>query len=183
MKRNRLLVIAVPLIVILLFLVSYEYGYLGVQEEVAGIKEEEAVKIRTLQKYIAYISEGPELEKTLQTLREGRKADEAKITTGQTVSLATASLQEVVKGTVTGRGGTIFSERIGKAEEHGPFKVISVSVDALVPDMRVLTDILYTLETRTPYLVVKQLDTRVRNFRAPKELVIKMEVAAITNAK
>ncbi|NTU43207.1 MAG: hypothetical protein HGA78_09215 [Nitrospirales bacterium] len=132
---------------------------------------------------MALIAEGPELEKNLQRLKEERTADDAQLTAGQTVSLATASLQDTMKGIITSKGGTIFSERIGKGEEMGAFKEITISLDALVPDMRLLTDILYTIETRTPLLKIKQLDIRVRNFRAPKELVIKMDVAAITNAK
>ena len=113
-------------------------------------------------------------------MKEERKADDSKLIEGQTPSLAAAALQDMVKGIITGSGGAISSERVGKAEDMEKFKVIRISLDAVVPDSRALSDILYSIETRTPYLVVKELDTRVRDFRNPRELMIKLDVAALT---
>ena len=53
MKQNRLLLIAVPLLVILIGLVIYQYGYLTIQEELALIREEQESKSKTLGKYLA----------------------------------------------------------------------------------------------------------------------------------
>ena len=183
MKRNRKLIIAIPLMVILSGLVIYQYGYLRVHSDITSIKEEQAVKTKTLEKYITLISEKPRLEKKLSLLKETRKTDESKLIEGQTPSLAAAVLQDTVKGIITGRGGTISSERVVKPEDIGKFKVISVSIDAVLPDSRALSDILYAIETRTPYLVVKELDTRVRDFRNPRDLIIKLDVSALTAAK
>lgn len=183
MKRNRIIFVGIPLILILLCLVLYEYGYLRVQSEIASIKEDQALKMKTLEKYSALISEKPELEKELIGLKETRKAEDSKLIEGQTLSLAAATLQDMVKGIIVGRGGTISSERVGKPEDRGKFKVISVSIDAVLPDARALSDILYSIETRTPYLVVKELDTRVRDYRNPKELMVKLDVSALTTAK
>jgi len=52
-----------------------------------------------------------------------------------------------------------------------------------VPDTRVLGDIIFSIETRTPYLVVKEIDTRVRNYRDPRELIVKLDVIALTGVK
>lgn len=183
MKRNRIVFLGIPLILILLCLVLYEYGYLRIQSEIASIKEEQALKMKTLEKYSALIAEKPQLEKELVALKETRKAEDTKLIEGQTLSLAAATLQDMVKGIIVGRGGTISSERVGKPEDRGKFKVISVSIDAVLPDARALSDILYSIETRTPYLVVKELDTRVRDYRNPKELMIKLDVSALTTAK
>lgn len=183
MKKNSRLVIAVPLIAILLGLVIYQYGFLRVQTEVASIKETQDIKTKTLGKYLALISEKPQLEKKLSALKEQRKADDSKIIEAQTPSLAAATLQETVKGIVTGRGGTISSERVGKPEDLGKFKVISISIDAVLPDARALADILYAIETRTPYLTVKELDTRIRNFTEQRELIVKLDVSALTAGK
>jgi hypothetical protein len=38
------------------------------------------------------------------------------------------------------------------------------------------------METQTPYLVVKELDVRVRDFRNPRELMIRMDVTALTRS-
>lgn len=183
MKRKNKLLIAVPLIAILLGLVIYQYGFLRVRTEVASLREAQEIKTKTLGKYLALISEKPQLEKKLAALKEQRKADDSKIIDAQTPSLAAATLQETVKGIVTGRGGTISSERVGKPEDLGRFKVISVSLDAVLPDARALADILYAIETRTPYLAVKELDTRIRNFNEQRELIVKLDVSAITAGK
>lgn len=183
MKRNRIIVLGIPLILILLGLILYEYGYLRIQSKIASIKEDQALKIKTLEKYTAFINERPQLEKELNSLKELRRADDPKLIEGQTLSLAAATLQDMVKGIIVGRGGTISSERVGKPEDHGKFKIINVSIDAVLPDVRALSDILYSIETRTPYLIVKELDTRVRDYRNPKELMVKLDVSALTTAK
>jgi hypothetical protein len=169
--------------VILLAFVGYQYGYVTIHSELAGIKEARAMKTKILEKYIALVAEKPYLEKKLASLTEERKADDSKLIEGQTLSLAAATLQETVKGLITSRGGTISSERVGKPEDLGKFKAISVTIDAVIPEARALSDILYSLETRTPYLVVKELDTRVRDFRNPRELMVKLDVSAMTAGK
>jgi len=168
---------------ILLGLLIYQYGYLRIQSSISSIKDEQAIKTKTLEKYIALIAEKPELEKKLVSLKETKKADASKLIEGQTPSLAAATLQDMVKGFITGRGGTISSERVGKPEDLGKFKVINVSIDAVAPDSRALSDVLYSIETRTPYLIVKELDARVRDYRRPRELMIKLDVSAITGTR
>jgi hypothetical protein len=183
MKRSKTLIITIPLMVTLLGLVMYQFVYLRTQANVALIKESQSIKTKTLEKYITLISEKPQLEKKLVSLKESRKADDSNLIEGQTPSLAAATLQDIVKNTVTGSGGTISSERVGKPEDLGKFKVISVSIDTVLPDSRALSDILYSLETRTPYLIVKELDIRIRDYRNPRELMVKLDVSAITGGR
>ena len=183
MKKSKTLIVSIPFAIILMGLLTYQYGYLRIQSELATIREEQAIKTKTLEKYINLISEKPVLEKKLAALKEARKADDSKLIEEQTPSLAAAQLQEIVKSSITGRGGTISSERVGKPEDFEKFKVISVSVDAVIPDSRVLSEILYSIETRTPYLVIKELDTRVKNYRDPRELMVKLDATALTSGK
>jgi len=170
-------------VIVLLVFVGYKYFYVAIYAELAGIKEAQAMKTRTLEKYIALIAEKPDQEKKLASLIEERKADNAKLIEGQTPSLAAATLQEMIKEQITSHGGTISSERVGKPEDLGKFRIINVTVDAVVPDPKALSDILFSVETRTPYLVVKELDTRVRDFRNPRELMVKFDVTALTAGK
>lgn len=167
----------------LLVFAAYQYGYKRVKSELDTIKEEQSVGLRILEKSNTLISEKPDLEKQLAKLKEERQADNTKLIEGQTPSLSAASLQETIKGIVVGRGGSISSERVGKPEDHGKFKIITVSVDATLPDTRALEDILFSIESRTPYLIVKEIDTRVRNFRDPRDLLIKLDVSALTAGK
>jgi hypothetical protein len=160
--------------VILIGLALYQYIYVGIQADVASIKEEQALKTEMLEKYITLISEKTPLEETLISLKETRIAEGSKLVEGQTLSLAAATLQDTVKEIITSRGGTISSERVGN---------ITVSIDSVLPDSRTLSDILYSIETRTPYLAITQLDVRVRNFRNPRELMVKLSVSALTSSR
>jgi hypothetical protein len=183
MKKSKTLMLAVPLMIFLFGVLLYQYVYVRVQQDVASLKESEEVKTKTLGKYISLIAEKPELEKQLDTLKEERKAEETKLIEGQTLSLAAASLQEIVKDTITRSGASITSERVQKPEDLDKFKIIGVSIDTVVPDTRSLSDILYAIETRTPYLTIKDLDIRIRNYRDPREQVVKIEVNALTSSR
>ena len=183
MKRNTTLLITIPLMVILIVIALYQYVYVKIQTDVATIKDEQAMKTEVLERYITLISEKASLEKTLAALKETRNAEVSKLVEGQTLSLAAATLQDMVKEVITSRGGTISSERVGKPEDYGKLKIITVSIDSVLPDSRTLSDILYSIETRTPYLTVKELDVRVRNFRNPKELKVKLSVSALTSSR
>jgi len=183
MTKSKTLLLSIPLMIVLAGLMIYQYVYVGIQTGVASVRENEMMKTKTLEKYVTLISEKPQLEKKLASLKEARKDDDSKLIGGQTLSLAGASLQDTVKDIVTRSGGTISSERIGKPEDLGKFKVITASIDTVLPDPRALRDILYSIETRTPYLTVKELDVRIRNYRDPRELVVKLDVSALTSAK
>jgi uncharacterized protein YlxW (UPF0749 family) len=182
-SRSTLLAIAMPVIIVLAGLVAYQYGYQGVRKEMSSINEMQASKTKILEKYISLIAEKPDLEKQLENLKEERKTDDSKIIDAQTLSIAAAALQETVKALITGRGGSITSERVEKPDNLGNFRVINISIDAIVPDTRALSDVLYGVETRTPYLIIKEVDTRVRNFRDPKELMVKIRVSALTGGQ
>ena len=183
MKKSRTLIITLPLMAVLLGVFAYKYGFMQVHSDLSSLKEEQAVKGRLLDRYMALIAKKPVLEKELTSLREERKADDSKLIEGETPALAAAKLQDIVKGVVTGGGGTISSERVGKQEDMGDFTTINVSIDTMLPDVKALGDILYSLETRTPYLVIKEIDARVRNYRNPRDLTVKLEVMALTAGK
>lgn len=183
MKESRLLLFSIPLIVVLFAAVVYRYGYQEVGSEIDSVKEEEAAGTKTLAKYMTLLAEKPEMERSLSSLKEAGKALDPKLVEGQTPSIAAAALQETVKGIITGRGGSISSERAGKPEPLGKFIVINVSMDLTLPDVRALADVLYALETHTPYLVVKELDARVKNLKEPRELAVKLDISALTRGR
>jgi hypothetical protein len=219
MKKSKLLKIAIPCMIVLVVFVLYEYVYLAVAADLDALRERQAVKMQTLNKSIALIAQKPEFEKQLAAIRELAKTQSAKLIEGEPISIASANLQGTVKGIVTGRSGTVSSERIAKPEEldksataekaslpakepltakgrpsavaktapkqpeGGRLKIITVSMDASLPDTGALSDVLYSLETRTPYLVLRELDIRVRNFKEPRELMVRMDVSGIYGGK
>ncbi len=182
-RNSRILTFAIPLFIILGAAAVYEYGYLRVQEEVSTTLEAEALKAKTLEKYVTLIAQKPEFEKQLALAKERRKAEDRKIIEGQTPSLAAATLQNTVKSLITGKSGTISSERVEKPETLGKFNLVSVSIDAVLPDVKALSDVLYAIETQTPYLVVREIDARTRNINDPRELTVRLKVAALTAGK
>jgi len=182
-QRNRLLKFAIPVIVVLFVLVAYQYGYERIRAEMSSVREMQAMKFRTLEKYITVVAERPLIEARLASSKEQRKADDAKIIEGQTYSLSANTLEDIVRGIITGRGGSISSERVEKPDDLGAFKVVNVSMDVVLPDTRALSDVIYSIETRTPYIVVRELDVRARNIREPRELTVKLRIAALTGGK
>jgi hypothetical protein len=183
MKKSKLLLLSIPLMTILFILVVYRYGYQEIRADVASLKAAEVSKANMLAKYMAIYAEKPEMEKQLAALKEERKADNSKLIEGHTPSIAAAALQETVTGMITAQGGSVSSQRVEKPDKLGKFMVITVSMDITLPDVRALADILYAIETRTPYLVVKELDVRVSNFKEPKALNAKLDVSALTTGK
>jgi len=171
--------------IILVSVVVYQHGYLGIRAKTASVKEDQDIKLKLLEKYMALIAEKPFIEKQISSLKAGRKSDDSKVIEGQTSPLAAAALQEIIKGIVVAKGGTISSERVNKPEELGKFKVITVSIDAVLPATTALSDILYSIETRTPYLIVKELDIRVKSSfgKGPRDLMVKMDISALTGGK
>ena len=180
---RRIMVPMILLLVVLAGLVVYEYGYLRLQADIAATRDAESTKIKTLGKYAAFVARKPQLQAKLAELKDTRKAEDAKLIEGQTPTVAASSLQSAVKTLVTGRGGTISSERVEKPEELGKFTVIAVSIDTIIPDARALTEVLYAIETQTPYLVVGEVDARIKDLREPRELMTRLKVLAITVAK
>lgn len=169
--------------IILVMLVIYQYGYLELRARTLSVKEEQEVTIGLLRKYSALIAEKPLIDGRISSLKAASRADDAKLIQGQTPSLAAAALQEIITGIVVEKGGTISSQRVIAPEDLGKFKVVTVSIDTILPDTAALSDILFSIETRTPYLVVKELDTRVRNLRGPKDLIAKIDISALTGGQ
>jgi hypothetical protein len=215
MKRNKkLLIVAIPVLVVLCAIFFYEDVYLAVESRMESIREDQDLKMKMLKRYDYLRYQRPEFEKQLAELRERTKAQSARFVPGEPVSIASANLQALVKGIIIERRGALTSERIGKPEdlEKAPpqeqaaaaaappgkvqtlkkaarsaepprIQILSISIDATLPDISALSDILYSIETRTPDLVIKELDVRVRNFREPRDLLIKMDVIGLYEGK
>lgn len=179
-EKSRILIISIPLVIILSAAVFYEYVIEGVREEAIAVNDMKMTKIKTLQKYTDAIEQKSNLEKQISIQKENRKNEDVKIITAQTLAIATANLQDSVKGIISGRGGIINSEKVEKPDEYGKFKIINVVLDVIFPDVRALSDTLFTIETQTPYMVVKELDVRVRNNSDPREMIVKLKVTALT---
>lgn len=182
-NKSRILLLALPVMVVLLCATVYEYGYLRVQSEITDLEDAVSTKAKTLAKFNALIAQKPRIEETLAAMRELRKTESTKTIDGQTPSIAAASLQDMVKGMVMARGGSIVSERAEKPEGSGKFRIITVTIEAVLPNTKTLADTLYAIETQSPYLVVRELDTRIRAFKDPRDLTVRLKVSALTEGR
>jgi len=120
-----------------------------------------------------------QLEASLKAAAGRRVDNEAQLIMGTTAPLAAANLQDSVKQVIIEKGGRISSERVAPTRSEPPFQVITVSFDFILPDVSQLGDILYSIESRTPYLVIPELSIQVRNIRNPGELTVKINVSAL----
>jgi hypothetical protein len=182
-KNSKLLFWLIPFLVILLGFAVYDYVYLAIQDEMRTLDELKESKQTTLEKYVSAISQKEGLEKRINALKESRKGREATTVEGDTPFVAAANLQNLVKEIITGKGGTISSERAEKSEDLSHLQVITVSLDTILPETNALYDILYLLDTHPLTLLIRELDVRVRNMREPRELMVKFKISAMNRGK
>jgi len=182
-KNSKILLFLIPVLAILAGFAFYDYVYIPVRDEMRSIEEMKEAKMITLNKYIDALARKPSLEKAIASLREQRRAEEAKMVEGQTPSVAAANLQNLVKEIVVGRGGAISSERMEKPEELGRFKVVTVSIETIVPETKALTDMLLLMESQSVSLFVRELDVRIRNMREPRDLTARFRISALNMGK
>lgn len=184
MKNSKALIIMIPLAVLLLGLVTYQYGYLKIQADITSLKEEADMKTKILEKYINLISRIPGLERQLTSQSQMREFHKTKLLTGETDSIAAAALQDLVKGIVTGKGGKISREQIGQPADMGKFEIVNISLDVSMPDVRALSDAIYSIEANnTPALFINDMDMRIKDLKEPRELIIKLNVSAMMMKK
>jgi hypothetical protein len=182
-KSSKILFWLIPLMLVLLGLAFYDYVYLAVEAERQSLGELKESKRMTLEKYVNTIAQKGALENQINALKESRKAEETKMVEGPTPSVAAAGLQNMIKGIIAGKGGTITSERVEKPEDLNRFKIITVSIDAVLPETKALNEILNAFDASQVALAMRELDVRIRNMREPRELMVKFRVSAMNMGK
>lgn len=176
----------VPLIIIsvvLLLLTAYDYGYRNFLGSMSEIKESRSIKEKTLNKYNSMIAQKGGLENELNDLKEKLGNEEDRLPEWQGPALAAANLQNIVKDVVSSNGGNITTERVNKAETRGNYKVVSIGMDMVVQDTSVLTSILFGIESQSPYIKITNLDIRVNDLKSPRELTVRLDIAAMMKGK
>lgn len=180
MKKNKRALYGAVLTSVLTVLVVYQYGFLSVAGDIRQMREEKDIKLKTLSKYHYVISGRDSLREDILSVRRLLKDEELKLITGDTQALASASLQGMLKQIITEKGATITSERVERTEEKEGYRVVSVSVDMTVNSVSVLSDIIYNIESRTPYMVIQELNIRLRNYRDPSDLTVRLRVSGLS---
>jgi Tfp pilus assembly protein PilO len=180
MWQNKRLLIGIALALVLTLLVVYQYGYSYLRSNMEMLQEERELKLKTIQKYRKILSVSEGIDKELAELRKTLQEEELRLIPGETPALASANLQERIKNLITSNKGRIRSERVEKTKAYGPYKEISVSLDAEFDSIEHLSDVLYSIEAGTPFMVIKELNIRLRNYRYPGSLIVRLKVSGLS---
>ncbi len=165
--------------IVLALALLYQYGYSGIRDRMALLKEEREMKIETLRRYQKILGQREGLQEELKLLRKALQEQESGLLPGETPSLASANLQEKIKSVITANGGRVRSERVGKTVQYGPYREITVIFNLEFDGIEPLLNLLYSIESDPTLLVIKELNIRVKNFRRPGTLVVMLKVGAL----
>ncbi len=182
MKGNKRLYLGIALVIVLAMATGYQYGYGTFRSRLASLKETRQMSERTLTKYRKVLSGKERIERQLRQLKKALKDEELKLLSGETPALASASLQSIVKQIISSEGATVRSERVERTEEIDGFREVSVSIDLSVNSIATLSNIIYNIESRTPYMVIKEMSIRVRNYRRPGVLTVRLRISGLSRA-
>jgi hypothetical protein len=181
-RENKRLLLGTAVIIVLAIVTGYQYGYGTYRSRIASLKETREMSLKTLSKYRKVLSEKKSIQRELNQLRRALKDEELKLLRGETPALASASLQSIVKQIISSEGATIRSERVERTEEIDGFREVSVSIDLSVDSIATLSNIIYNIESRTPYMVIKEMSIRVRNYRRPGVLTVRLRISGLSRA-
>jgi ACT domain-containing protein len=181
-RNSRKLLIAIPVLALLGVLLLYQYGYLALRSEIGEIRGARERKLRLLTRQMSLISRKANLETERESLIKVRKAVEVRLIDGTTAALAGELMRQNAKAIITGKGGTVVSDTMEKAQEAGKFSVVSAVFDVAFPDIKAFSDALCAVEA-SPDLVIRELDARIKDHGDPKDFIVRFQIAALTAGK
>ncbi|MBF0553351.1 MAG: hypothetical protein HQK96_02200 [Nitrospirae bacterium] len=177
--KNKNLKLMLSIVGVLLFLLTYDYFYKGLQERKEELEQNKEMRIKTLKKYKTIISQKDEIEKSVKFNKDREDQIKSVTVEAKTSALAAADLQKIIQPIITSHGGSIMRMNVKQAENKPPFQVINIELDTNLPTISVLNETIYDIETKKPLFFIKKLDTRVVNFMNPVELLVNLEIYAI----
>jgi len=131
--------------------------------------EEIASRIDHLQRYRKIISAGDSIRAALDRVTKNKGRDHFLKNTG--TALAASEIQEIAKNLLDANGGKLISMQIAPPRDEDGHRRVSLNVQ-LSGNMAALRQILYTLETMKPYLLVDNMSIRSQvnsGFRRPPD--------------
>jgi general secretion pathway protein M len=130
---------------------------------------DEAIASRSdyLQRYQNIIAAGDSIRAALNQAKKSNGRKHFLTNTG--AALAASEIQEIAKNLIDANGGKLISMQIAPSKEEDGYRRVSVNVQ-LTGSMAALRQILYTVETMQPYLLVDNMSVRaqlISRFRRP----------------
>ena len=116
--------------------------------------------------YEATISSQPELEAQLESIRQ-QSASLAGLINATTAALAAASMQNDVRSIASQIGGEVRSTQNLPPSALDSFEKIEIACEVTLPRNR-LKDLLYQIESHTPYLFLDRINVEVPQNLLPR---------------
>ncbi|MCB1801378.1 MAG: hypothetical protein KDI82_06795 [Gammaproteobacteria bacterium] len=158
--RGRLVAVALLLIVLILATEFIVRPLADIYR--AGVDENFDMR-RDITRYRHLLAEKPALEQLAERLRTNDPLAPVTLTGGNP-ALAAAELQQRLQEAARKNGVRVISLRILESESEGPLERIGVDT-RMQTDIRGLRNMLFELETGSPYMFLDGLSIRTRNTR------------------
>ena len=126
---------------------------------VTGESEETESSLNLLARYQALEAARPQVEAELRQMQE-RNAAMSGLVEGKSAALAAAAVQSDVKTIVESNGGTVLSSQNIPPTTADGFEKIEIRYDISLP-LGSLKNIIYQIETHTPYLFIDSVNMRM----------------------
>lgn len=179
-KKKVISIVAIGVLVVLLVI---DNMYSMLNEKKQEIEEIKEAKSNTLSKYKSAITRSKDLAKDKEEIEKKAKEISTYIIKAETDALAAAQMQTAIKQIIKAYGGNVRRMNVKKTEKMPPYQIVIIDVDASIPNITVLNDIVYDIEIKKPVLVMKNLDIKIVNYANPVVLSVNFDISGLTKMK
>lgn len=158
--RGRLVALGLVLIPLLLLL---RFAAWPLIDRLSSAEEERAAKRAAIAHYQRLLAQAPGLEAAVSRLERTRPLA-SYLFAGGNRALAAAGLQRTLQASAKKNGATVLSLRVMEPVADGPLERIPVEA-RLLAGIGEARNLLYEIETATPYLFIDTIDIDVRRSR------------------
>lgn len=123
------------------------------------VKNELESQPELLEKNLHYLGQKEALAANLEAARNGIKAREAKLLTGDTPSVSASDLQDTVQGLATREGTQVITTRVLNPEAAGSFSKISIQME-VGGQIDQIANLIRGIEASPKYLLVDEINIR-----------------------
>ncbi len=177
--KGKKLIGALLIILVLGLAIIFDNVYRVAEERKEDVADRKTLKVKKIKEYKAIVEKKKELEEIHEDYKKTLELINNYVIHGKTPALAAADVQNIIQSIITPRGGNVTRFNAKPPDNTPPFQVINIEMDATFPNISVLNDTLYPIETRKPFLYVKKIDVRPVNYMVPIDLMVNFEISAL----
>jgi type II secretory pathway component PulM len=128
-------------------------------ERRSWVKNQLEIQPQLLEKNLRYLSHKDEMTATLEAVRNGLKAKEPKLLTGDTPSVSASDLQDTVQALAIKEGTQVITTRVLNPEPTGSFSKIAIQME-IGGQVDQVANLIRGIENSTKQLVVDEINVR-----------------------